>query len=137
MGFGFPSAIGAQFGNPDKKVWAVVGDGGFQMTGLEFSVAVERNLPIRVFASNNGSLGTIRLYQEKSYPDRTIATDLPSLDITKFADAYGAKGLRIESDDEMPSVVAEALAHDGPVLIDVRTSLEYIAAYTTISDIRS
>ncbi|MBT7569009.1 MAG: thiamine pyrophosphate-binding protein, partial [Rhodospirillaceae bacterium] len=76
------------------------------------------------------------LYQEKLYPDRTIATDLPGLDVTKIAEAYGAKGLKIETDDDMPGVVAEALAHDGPVLIDVRTSLEYIAAYTTISDIR-
>ena len=136
MGMGVPGAVASGLRAEGRQVVCFVGDGGFQMTGLEFSIAVERNLPIRVFVSNNASLGTIRLYQEKTYPDRTIATDLPSLDVTKFAEAYGAKGLKIESDEQMPSVVAEALAHDGPVLIDVRTSLEYIAAYTTISDLR-
>jgi len=136
MGMGVPGAVASGLRADGRQVICFVGDGGFQMTGLEFSIAVERNLPIRVFVSNNGSLGTIRLYQEKLYPARTIATDLPGLDVTKIAEAYGAKGLKIETDKHMPAVVAEALAHDGPVLIDVRTSLEYIAAYTTISDIR-
>jgi len=136
MGMGMPGAVASGLRANDRQVVCFVGDGGFQMTGLEFSIAAERNLPIRVFVANNGSLGTIRLYQEKSYPDRTIATDLPTIDITKIAEAYGAKGLVIDSDKSMPAVVAEALAHDGPVLIDVRTSLEYISAYTTISEVR-
>ena len=142
MGMGVPGAVAsglraADMGASGRQVVCFVGDGGFQMTGNEFSIAVERNLPIRIFVSNNGSLGTIRLFQEKSYPGRIIATDLPNPDFAQIAEAYGAKGLKIEDDGDIQPVVAEVLASDGPVLIEVRTSLEYIAAYVTMTDLRS
>ena len=106
------------------------------MTGNEISVAVERNLPIRIFVSNNSSLGTIRLYQEKSYPERTLATNMTNPDFAKIAEAYGAKGFKIESNDDIEPVIKKAFAVDGPALIEVTASLEYLAAYINMSQIR-
>ena len=106
------------------------------MTGNEMIAAVERNLPIRIIVSNNTSYGTIRLYQERNHPGRQMATDLVNPDFAMVAEAYGIKGFKIESDQDIKPVIAEAFNVDGPSLIEVKTSLEYISAYTTISQIR-
>lgn len=136
MGVGIPFAVAAALREPARQVVCLVGDGGFHMTGNEFSVAVERNLPIKVFVSDNRSLGTIRLYQERDYPGRTLATNLYNPDFAAIAEAHGAKGFTIERDDQIKSVVAAAMAHKGPALVQVKTSLEYIAAYTTMTALR-
>ncbi len=136
MGVGVPFAVASALREPARQVICLVGDGGFHMTGNEFSVAVERNLPIKVFVSDNRSLGTIRLYQERDYPGRTLATNLYNPDFAAIAEAHGAKGFTIERDDQIKAVVAAALAHNGPALVQVKTSLEYIAAYTTMTALR-
>jgi acetolactate synthase-1/2/3 large subunit len=136
MGVGIPFAVAGALREPSRQVVCLVGDGGFHMTGNEFSVAVERNLPIKVFVSDNRSLGTIRLYQERDYPGRTLATNLYNPNFAAVAEAHGAKGFTIERDDQIKSVVAEAMAHKGPALVQVKTSLEYIAAYTTMTQLR-
>jgi acetolactate synthase-1/2/3 large subunit len=136
MGMGVPAAVAGSLRYPERPVVCVVGDGGFQMTGNELAVAVERNLPIRVFVSNNGSYGTIRLYQEKLYPGRTKATRLGNPDFAELAHAHGAAGLRIETNADVGPVVAAAMSTEGPVVVDVRASLEYLSAYTRISEIR-
>ncbi|MEE3000190.1 MAG: thiamine pyrophosphate-dependent enzyme [Pseudomonadota bacterium] len=137
MGMGVPAAIAGALRYPDRQVVCFVGDGGFQMTGNEISVAVERKLPVRFIISKNGSLGTIRLYQEKSYPDRTLATDIINPDFAKIAESYGANGFKITTNADIPKVMKEAFSINGPCLIEVTTSLEYLAAYTNISDIRN
>ena len=136
MGMGVPSAVAAALRFPGRQVVSFAGDGGFQMTGAEISVAVERNLPIRFIVSNNGSLGTIRLYQEKGYPDRTLATNMTNPDFAKYAEAYGVRGFTIASDDDITPVIRDAFAVDGPSLVEVKTSLEYISAFTTITKLR-
>ena len=136
MGMGVPAAIAAALRAPERQVICFVGDGGYQMTGNEISVAVERNLSIRIIVSNNGSLGTIRLYQEKAYPDRTLATDMANPDFAKIAEAYGAKGFKINKNEDIERVIKEAFAVDGPALIEVNASLEYLAAYINLSQIR-
>ena len=136
MGMGVPAAVAGALRAPDRQGVCFVGDGGYQMTGNEISVAVERNLLIRFIVSNNGSLGTIRLYQEKTSPDRTLATNMTNPDFAKIAEAYGAKGFKIETNDDIASVVKEAFAVDGPSLIEVNASLEYLAAYINMSTIR-
>jgi acetolactate synthase-1/2/3 large subunit len=136
MGVGIPFAVAGALREPQRQVVCLVGDGGFHMTGNEFSVAVERNLPIKVFVSDNRSLGTIRLYQERDYPGRTLATNLYNPNFAAVAEAHGAKGFTIERDDQIKSVVAEAIAHKGPALVQVKTSIEYIAAYTTMTALR-
>ena len=136
MGMGVPAAIAGALRAPDRQVICFVGDGGFQMTGNEISLAVERNLPIRFIVSNNGSLGTIRLYQEKDYPNRTFTTNMTNPDFTKIAEAYGASGFKINKNEDIKVVLEKAFSIDGPVLIEVNSSLEYLAAYIKMSEIR-
>jgi len=136
MGMGVPSAVASALRDPERQVVCFAGDGGFLMTGNEMIAAVERNLPIRFIVSNNASFGTIRLYQERNHPDRTLATNLANPDFAMLAEAYGMKGFKIETDDDIKPVIAEAFAVDGPSLIEVKTSLEYISAFTTIEQIR-
>ena len=106
------------------------------MTGNEMIAASERNLPIRFIVSNNASYGTIRLYQERQHPSRYLATDLYNPDFVMMGEAFGIRSFRIEKDEDIERTVAEAFEVDGPSLIEVKTSLEYISAYTTISQIR-
>jgi acetolactate synthase I/II/III large subunit len=136
MGVGIPFAVAGALREPRRAVVCLVGDGGFHMTGNELSVAVERKLPIRVFVSDNGSLGTIRLYQERDYPGRTLATNLHNPDFAALALAHGARGLKIQSNEDIKPVVSQAMSTNGPVVVQVKTSLEYIAAYTTMSDLK-
>jgi acetolactate synthase-1/2/3 large subunit len=137
MGMGVPAAVAGALRAPHRQVVCFVGDGGYQMTGNEISVAVERKLPIRFIVSNNSSLGTIRLYQEKTYPDRTLATNMTNPDFAKIAEAYGAKGFKIETNEDIAPVIKEAFAVDGPSLIEVKASLEYLAAYINMSQIKA
>ena len=83
--------------------------------------------------SNNGSYGTIRQHQEKHYPGRVKATELANPDFAAFARAFGAVGITVSTSAEAPAAVAQALAADGPAVIDVRSSLEHISAFTTLS----
>jgi acetolactate synthase-1/2/3 large subunit len=120
MGFGFPAAIGAQFAHPDKQVIAFVGDGGFQMTLYELATACIHKLPIKIIVLNNHYLGMVRQWQELFYDNRESGVDLEgNPDFVKLAEAYGAKGINIESVAEAPAKLAEALKiNDRPVLIN-------------------
>jgi acetolactate synthase-1/2/3 large subunit len=125
MGFGFPAAIGAQIAHPDRTVIAVVGDGGFQMTNQELAIVKQYNIPVKVVIINNTVLGMVRQWQESFYDSRYSQIDLScSPDFVKLAEAYGVKGLRATTSEEAKAVWAEALAHDGPVVIDFRVAPE-------------
>jgi len=132
MGLGVPAAVAAALRCPERTVAGVVGDGGFLMTGNELATAVNHRARLALFVSNNASYGTIRLHQEKAFPGRTIGTDLANPDFARLAEAFGARGLSIGTPAEVGPVVREALAADGPVVVDVKTSLEHISAYTTL-----
>ncbi len=131
MGFGMPAAVAAAL-RLQRRVICLVGDGGMLMTGNELAVAVQHHLPLVVIVSSNGSYGTIRLHQERAFPGRSIATDLVNPDFAKLGEAFGATGLRIDRDEEIEGALARAFAASGPVVIDVRTSLEHISAFTTL-----
>jgi acetolactate synthase-1/2/3 large subunit len=118
MGFGLPAAIGAQVAQPDSEVWAIVGDGGFQMTLQELATAVQERLPIRIAVCNNGHLGMVRQWQELFYDERYEATPLVNPDFVKLAEAYGVPAWQVTDPDEARDVVAEARMQDGPALID-------------------
>ena len=126
MGYGFPAAIGAQFACPDKKVWAVVGDGGFQMTLCELATAALHNLPVKVLIINNRYLGMIRQWQELFYENRLSGADLEgNPDFVKLAQAYGAKGLRIRRAADVDRVLTEAIEYnDGPCVIEAEVVKE-------------
>jgi len=132
MGFGVPGAVAAAR-RLGRRVITLVGDGGFLMTGNELATAIQYRLPVTVIVANNNSYGTIRLHQEKWFPGRSIATDLQNPDFARLAEAFGAKGFRIEREADIDAALEGALTAEGPSLIEVRTSLEYISAFTTLS----
>lgn len=126
MGYGFPAAIGAQFGRPDELVLTFVGDGGFQMTLSELATACNHKLPVKVVVLNNHYLGMVRQWQNLFYDDRKSGVDLEgNPDFAKLAEAYGALGLRLKRAADVRKILARALAYnDGPVVIDAHVEKE-------------
>ncbi|HEY7304262.1 MAG TPA: biosynthetic-type acetolactate synthase large subunit [Bryobacteraceae bacterium] len=123
MGFGLPAAIGAQFARPDKLVFAVVGDGGFQMSIPELATIMNHALPVKIVVMNNGYLGMIRQWQELFYNNRLSQAELSCFpDVEKLAGAYGFKGRAVENAGELPRAIEEAVAEPGPYLLNVRVS---------------
>jgi acetolactate synthase-1/2/3 large subunit len=119
MGFGLPSAIGAQMGNPDRLVVSINGDGGIQMCAQELAICAINNIPVKIVVINNQVLGMVRQWQEIIYDNRYSHIDLAgSPDFVKLAEAYGVKGLRATNKEEAKAVWEEAMATPGPVLID-------------------
>lgn len=118
MGFGVPAAIGAKFGRPDEEVWAIVGDGGFQMTMAELATAAQENIDVNIAILNNGFLGMVRQWQEFFYEERYHATPMFNPDFCKLADAFGIPNMRVTSRDQMEESVAFARSVKGPVLIE-------------------
>ena len=123
MGFGLPSAIGAQFARPDKLVFAIVGDGGFQMSIPELATIANHSLPIKIIVMNNGYLGMVRQWQEMFYNNRLSQVELTSFpDPEKLAGAYGFTGSTVEDVREMPRVLEAAVRAPGPYLLNVKVS---------------
>ena len=135
MGFGVPAAVAAGLRHREKDIVTWVGDGGFLMTGNELATAVKHGVRARIFIANNGSYGTIRMHQERAYPGRPAATDLVNPDFAKLAEAFGARGLVVTREQDVAGAVDEALAHDGPVVVDMRTSVEQISAFASLQEI--
>ena len=126
MGYGFPAAIGAQFARPDTEVWAVVGDGGFQMTLSELATAAIHKLPVKTLIINNNYLGMVRQWQELFFDNRLSGVDLEgNPDFVKLAEAYGVKGFRIDKPEDVDSVLEEASAYrDGPCVVEAEVVKE-------------
>jgi acetolactate synthase-1/2/3 large subunit len=121
MGFGLPAAIGAQFARPDKLVFAIVGDGGFQMSIPELATIVNQSLPIKIVVMNNGYLGMVRQWQTLFHNNRLSQVELSSFpDAEKLAAAYGFKGRTVENVAEMPGALEEAVREPGPYLLNVK-----------------
>ncbi|MHC1569669.1 MAG: acetolactate synthase large subunit [Candidatus Syntropharchaeales archaeon] len=119
MGYGFPAAMGAKVGCPDKTVIDIAGDGSFQMTSQELATVVTNDIGVIVAILDNSRLGMVRQWQELFFERRYSHTDLThSVDFVKLAEAYGAIGIRAERPSEVPSAISEALAADKPVIID-------------------
>ncbi|MCY3574947.1 MAG: biosynthetic-type acetolactate synthase large subunit [Chloroflexi bacterium] len=118
MGFGFPAAIGAKFGVPDEEIWAIVGDGGFQMTLCELATARQENVNVNIAIINNHFLGMVRQWQELFFEKRYQATPMVNPDFCKLADAYGIPNRRVTQRDEIEAAVAYARGIDGPTLIE-------------------
>ncbi|TLS51303.1 biosynthetic-type acetolactate synthase large subunit [Paenibacillus antri] len=119
MGFGFPSAIGAQIGNPDRVVVSINGDGGMQMCAQELAVCAIHRVPVKIVVVNNRTLGMIRQWQKLIHEERFSHIDLSgSPDFVKLAEAYGVPGWRAETKAEAERAWREALATPGPALVD-------------------
>ncbi len=123
MGFGLPAAIGAQFARPDKLVFAIVGDGGFQMSIPELATIVNYSLPIKIVVVNNGYLGMVRQWQELFFNNRLSQVELSAFpDAEKLAGAYGFKGRTIDLVKELRPALEQAAAEPGPYLLNVQVS---------------
>jgi acetolactate synthase-1/2/3 large subunit len=118
MGFGLPAAIGAQIAQPDEEVWAIVGDGGFQMSAQELATVVQEQLPLRIALFNNGYLGMVRQWQELFYERRYESTHLLNPDFIRLVEAYGIRGWRITDPQDTRQAIAEARDHPGPAFIE-------------------
>lgn len=119
MGYGFPAALGAKLAAPQRTVFCIAGDGSFQMNIQELATAVIHNIDIKVAIINNGCLGMVRQWQEFFYEARYSHTSLQGgPDFVKVAEAYGAVGLRASTPAEATRVIEQALAVEGPVIID-------------------
>lgn len=119
MGFGFPSAIGAQMANPDRLVISINGDGGMQMCSQELAICAINNIPVKIVIINNEVLGMVRQWQELIYNNRYSHIDLAgSPDFAKLAEAYGVKGLRATNKEEARRAWQEALDTPGPVVVE-------------------
>lgn len=123
MGFGLPAALGAQFANPDKLVFAIMGDGGFQMSIPELATIVNYGLPVKLIVMNNGYLGMVRQWQELFYANRLSQVTLDSFpDVSQLAGAYGFKGRTVESPAELPGALEAAVNEPGPFLLNIRVT---------------
>ena len=118
MGFALPAAIGAKFACPDKEVWVVAGDGGFQMTAAELSTIVQEKIKINIAIINNGYLGMVRQWQEFFYESNYEATPLVSPDFVKLADAHGIAGRAVSTRAELDAAVNEARSSSGAFLLN-------------------
>ncbi|TIC87981.1 acetolactate synthase large subunit [Nocardioides sp. GY 10113] len=145
MGYSVPAAMGAKVGMPDSTVWAVDGDGCFQMTNQELATCAINNIPIKVAIINNESLGMVRQWQTLFYNERYSNTDLHSKripDFVKLADAYGCVGLACESPEDVDATIAKAMEiNDVPVVVDFRVHRDamvwpMVAAGTSNDDIK-
>jgi acetolactate synthase-1/2/3 large subunit len=117
MGFGLPAAMGAALGRPDKETWAVVGDGGLQMTIQEMLTTVVDKIPVKICLMDNKKLGMIRQWQEIVYGGNYHSSDLPAPQWDKLAEAYGMPTFKASSPEQVDDAIRAAQAHDGPALV--------------------
>ena len=137
MGYGLPAAIGAKLAHPQRDVLCLAGDGCFMMSAHELATAVHLALPIVVLVFDNQMYGTIRMHQEKHFPQRTHGTALHNPDFVALAHAFGAHALRVDSAPALLAAVLQGFQADRPTLIHVRTNPENISAGATLSGIRA
>ncbi len=136
MGYGVPAAVAAKLSAPERPVVCFSGDGCFLMNGQELATAVQYDLPIVVIVVNNAMYGTIRMHQERKYPDRVSGTDLKNPDFAAFARSFGANGERVETTEDFPPAFERALAADGPTLIELKIDPQAITPAATLDQVR-
>lgn len=137
MGYGVPAAIAASLVHPDRTVVCFAGDGCFQMSSQELATAAQYGAKVLFVVVNNGMLGTIRMHQEREFPERVYATDLVNPDFVALAKAYGLAAERVERTADFGSALQRALAAPGSALIEVVTEQDAISHRTTISAMRA
>ncbi|MGA3057483.1 MAG: biosynthetic-type acetolactate synthase large subunit [Candidatus Limnocylindrales bacterium] len=118
MGYGLPAAMGAALGRPDKETWAIVGDGGLQMTVQELMTLVQDHIPVKIALLNNHKLGMVRQWQELVYAGNYHSSHLQGPDWCRLAEAYGVAGFRATTPEEVDKAIGAARAVDGPALIE-------------------
>ncbi|OZM57110.1 acetolactate synthase [Lottiidibacillus patelloidae] len=136
MGYGLPAAIGAKLANQERTAVCLAGDGGFMMTAQELETASRYNVPIISIIFNNGMYGTIRMHQEKVYPNRVIATDLSEMSFAKLASALNITNYIVHSEKDFEAALLQALENDTGAVIEIMMEKEQISVTTTLSDLK-
>ncbi|MES1158913.1 MAG: thiamine pyrophosphate-binding protein [Terricaulis silvestris] len=136
MGYSVPAAIGAKLQNPEREVFAVLGDGGFMMEGNELATCMQYGVGVIVLLVDNGSFGTIRMHQERHYPGRVHATDLRNPDFVAYAKSFGLWADVVERTEDFGAKLEAARAVKGPALLHIKVDVETIAPGVTISGLR-
>ncbi|MFN9096032.1 MAG: thiamine pyrophosphate-dependent enzyme [Alphaproteobacteria bacterium] len=137
MGYAVPSAIGAKIVHPERPVIGFVGDGGFLMTGQEIATAFHHSVNPVILVFNNQMYGTIRMYQERTYPHRVSGTALTNPDFARFIEAFGGHGEVVEKTEDMVPAVQRALASGKPAIVEIRMNPEQVTNRATIADLRA
>jgi acetolactate synthase-1/2/3 large subunit len=137
MGCGLPGAIAAKLAEPNRTVIAVCGDGDFLMNGQELATAMQYGAPVIALVVNNGMYGTIRMHQEREYPERVYGTELRNPDFAAYARAFGGHGETVETTAEFAPAFERALASGKPSIIELKIDPEAITTAATLSSIRS
>ncbi|MGR3794245.1 thiamine pyrophosphate-binding protein [Vannielia sp. SX4] len=137
MGLGIPGAVAASLRFPGRCVLGFAGDGGAMMTGAELAVALSKGAAPKIVIADNGTYGTIRLHQERDFPERISGTDLANPDFAAWGASFGAGAFALGPGDDIPQTVADFLAHKGAAVLAVKTSAEAISAYVTVSQLRA
>ena len=137
MGYGVPAAVAAALVHPDRQVVCFAGDGCFLMTGQELATASQYGANLTVIVANNGMYGTIRMHQERHYPERVYGTGLANPDFAMLARSFGGSGARVETDEEFDAALDEALAHRGLSLIEVVMDPQALSPAATLNDVRA
>lgn len=132
MGYGFAAALAAKAVHPEREVFCAAGDGDFMMAAPELATAMLYRLNVVVLIANNGTYGTIRMHQEREYPGRVSGTDLVNPDFVKFAESFGAFGVRVARNEDFPAALEAARRADRPALIDLQCSSTEIAPGRTL-----
>ncbi|NHN35039.1 thiamine pyrophosphate-dependent enzyme [Paenibacillus agricola] len=136
MGYGFPAAVGAKLAHPGRVVVSLSGDGGFMMTMQEFETAVRYQIPVIALVFNNNMYGTIRMHQEREYPERISGTLLSNPSFAELARLFGGHGERIDSHEQFGEALQRALEAGKPAIIEVILDPEQISVSATIEDLR-
>ncbi len=137
MGYGVPAAIGAKLAEPGRQAVAFVGDGGFLMTGQEIATAFHHGVAPIVLVFNNAMYGTIRMYQERTYPGRVSGTALTNPDFARYIEAFGGHGERVERTEQFAPAFERAVASGKPAVIELVMDTEQITSRARISDLRA
>jgi acetolactate synthase-1/2/3 large subunit len=136
MGYGVPAAIAAKLHDPSRFVLCFAGDGDFQMNGNELGSAMQAGLPLIILIVNNGTYGTIRMHQERHYPERVSGTELVNPDFVTLAKAYGFYGERVEKTEDFAAAFARACDSDTGAVLDLVVATEAITPRQSINDLR-
>jgi acetolactate synthase-1/2/3 large subunit len=137
MGYAVPAAVGAKLAFPDRMVIAFVGDGGFMMTGQEIATAFHHGVAPIVLVFNNQMYGTIRMYQERTYPGRVSGTALTNPDFARYIEAFGGHGETVTHTDQFASAFRRAVESGRPAVIELCMNPEQITSRATIADLRA
>ena len=137
MGYGVPAAVVARMVHPERLALCFAGDGDFQMTGMELATAAQEKAAPVVLVVNNGMYGTIRMHQERDFPERVVGTELKNPDFSKMAESFGMAGERVERTEDFPAAFERAVASPTGAVIDLVVNPDYLTPARTVADWRA